>query len=65
MQLTQCPYDGSPLTVEKLSGAAFLLACDACDAVWERHGAVIDRVHGPDLEKVRRAAERNPLDTST
>jgi hypothetical protein len=64
MQLTQCPYDGSALTVEYLSGGAFLLSCDHCEAVWERHGALIDRVHGPDLDKVRREAERNPLDTS-
>ena len=63
MQLTQCPYDRSALTVEHLSGGAFLLSCEVCEAVWERHGALIERVHGPDLDKVRRGAERDPLDT--
>jgi len=64
VQLSQCPYDGSALTVEHLSGSTLLLSCDVCESVWERHGALIDRVHGPDLDKVRTAAERNALNTS-
>jgi len=53
MELRQCPFDGTPVTVENLSGGSLLLSCDTCGAAWEWHGAWIGRVHDPDPEKIR------------
>jgi len=57
MELTQCPYDGSRLGVEYRSGGSLLLSCEACEAVWERHGAWIGRVREPDLDKATLARD--------
>ena len=61
MQLTQCPYDGSDICVETLSGGSVLLSCDWCGAAWEWHGAWIHRVTAPDKEAVRSVRPNAPL----
>jgi len=61
VELSQCPYDGTPISVESLSGGSMLLSCDACTAAWEWHGAWIGRVRAPDRERVL-AARRARID---
>jgi len=56
VELTQCPFDGTALTVECASGA-MLLSCGSCDAIWERHGARIGPIREPDHARVRQARE--------
>lgn len=57
MELTQCPYDHTPIDAEVLSGGSMLLSCPCCSAAWEWHGAWLRRVHDPDREAVRIARE--------
>jgi len=57
VQLEQCPYDRSPITVEPLEGGAQLVACDACGAAWELRGTWIHRVREPDVATVRALRE--------
>jgi len=52
VKLTQCPYDGTPIDIEHLSGGSILLACPTCEAHWEQHGAWLGRVREPDWQKV-------------
>jgi hypothetical protein len=51
VRLTQCPYDGARLDAETVSGGSLVLACPACDAAWETHGAWVTRLREPDREK--------------
>ncbi|GIU87261.1 MAG: hypothetical protein KatS3mg009_1776 [Acidimicrobiia bacterium] len=57
MKLERCPYDGTPITAEVMSGGSLLLSCTTCGAAWERHGAWIRRLQAPDREAVRGARE--------
>ncbi len=52
MELTQCPYDSTPIEAEGLSGGSMLLTCTHCRAEWEWHGAWLRRVREPDREAV-------------
>lgn len=65
MELSQCPLDGTDLTVEYMAGGSMLLSCEACDAVWERHGAWVGRVQEPDPDKARRARESSGRSDAT
>ena len=61
MELSQCPYDSTPIEAEALSGGSMLLTCSACSAAWELHGAWLRRVREPDREAVLLARdERSP-----
>jgi len=55
VELSQCPFDGTALTVEYLSGGSMLLWCEACEAIWERHGAWVGRVREPIPDRARTA----------
>ncbi len=55
MELTQCPYDGTPVEGETCSGGSLLIVCPACEAEWEWHGAWIRRVREPNREKLTAA----------
>jgi hypothetical protein len=55
MELTQCPYDGTPIGNDRLPGGALLLSCCRCGAAWEQHHSMIWRVQAPDRDEVRRA----------
>ena len=55
MELTQCPYDSTPIDAESLSGGSMLLTCPCCSAAWEWHGAWLRRVQAPDRDAVRSA----------
>lgn len=55
VDLTQCPYDGSPVEAEAYSGGSVLLDCPCCGAAWEWHNALVRRVREPDREKVLQA----------
>ena len=65
MELTQCPYDSTPIEAEALSGGSMLLTCGRCAAAWELHGAWLRRVREPDREAVRMAREESPNAKST
>ena len=58
MTLSQCPYDGTPVQAEALSGGSILLSCGACEAAWEYHGAWLGQLRKPDRNKVRAARRR-------
>jgi hypothetical protein len=55
VQLTQCPYDSTPIEAEVVAGGSFLLSCTCCGAKWEWHGAWVHRINEPDREAVREA----------
>jgi hypothetical protein len=57
VELTQCPYDATPIEAESLSGGSMLLTCPRCRAEWEWHGAWLRRVREPDREAVKNARE--------
>jgi hypothetical protein len=57
VELTQCPYDGTEIEAEVLSGGSMLLTCPRCSAAWEWHGAWLRRVREPDREAVITAHE--------
>jgi hypothetical protein len=57
VQLSQCPYDRSPIQAEVCSGGSLLLKCECCGAEWEWHGAWLRRLQEPDREAVRNARE--------
>ena len=57
MELTQCPYDSTPIEAEGLSGGSMLLTCPRCSAAWELHGAWLRRVQEPDRDAVVTARE--------
>jgi hypothetical protein len=57
MQLERCPYDGRPVSAETASGGSLIVACEACDAAWEWHGAWLRRVREPDRAKLLAARE--------
>jgi hypothetical protein len=38
MDLTQCPYDGTDVEAEMVSGGSILLVCPHCEKEWESHG---------------------------
>jgi hypothetical protein len=61
MELTQCPYDGTAISVETLSGGSLLLRCSSCEAAWERHGVWIGRLRPPDRHLLRAARARAVL----
>jgi hypothetical protein len=50
--LTQCPYDGTPIEIEHLSGGSMTLSCPTCGVLWERHGGWVSRLREPDWQKV-------------
>ena len=50
VELTQCPYDRTPIEAESLSGGSMLLTCPPCAAAWEWHGAWLRRVREPDRD---------------
>ncbi len=64
MELTQCPYDGTPIEAEALSGGSMLLSCPQCSAAWEWHGAWLRRVREPDRGAVRIAREEPRTETT-
>jgi hypothetical protein len=64
VELTQCPYDSTPIEAEVLSGGSMLLTCSACDAAWELHGAWLRRVREPDRDAVRMAREERSPETA-
>ncbi|HTD49898.1 MAG TPA: hypothetical protein VK771_04820 [Acidimicrobiia bacterium] len=64
MELTQCPYDGTPIEAEALSGGSMLLTCSRCSAAWEWHGAWLRRVREPDRDAVRAAREQHSTETT-
>jgi hypothetical protein len=55
MELSECPLDGTALTVEYMAGGSMLLSCESCEAMWERHGAWVGRVRDADPDKARLA----------
>ncbi len=55
VQLTNCPYDSTPIEAETCSGGSLLLSCPCCDAAWEWHGAWLRRLREPDRDAVRAA----------
>ncbi len=57
VDLTQCPYDSTPIEAEAYSGGSVLLDCPCCGAAWEWHSALVRRVREPDRERVLRARE--------
>ena len=57
MELTQCPYDSTPIDAEFLSGGSMLLTCPRCQAEWEMHGAWLRRIREPDRDAVVIARE--------
>ena len=57
VQLSQCPYDQSPIEAEVCSGGSLLLKCECCGAAWEWHGAWLRRLQEPNREAVRTARE--------
>jgi hypothetical protein len=64
VELTQCPYDSTPIEAEVLSGGSMLLTCSACSAAWELHGAWLRRVREPDREAVLIAREERSPETA-
>jgi hypothetical protein len=64
VELTQCPYDSTPIEAEALSGGSMLLTCSRCSAAWELHGAWLRRVREPDRDAVVTAREE-PRSTET
>jgi hypothetical protein len=59
VELTQCPYDHTPIEAEGLSGGSMLLTCPRCSAAWEWHGAWLRRVQDPDRNAVVLAREES------
>lgn len=57
VELTQCPYDRTPIEAEALSGGSMLLTCARCSAAWELHGAWLRRVREPDRDAVKLARD--------
>jgi hypothetical protein len=62
VELSQCPYDHTPITAEACSGGSVVLTCPACEAAWEWHGAWLRRFREPDREKML-AARAEPKST--
>ena len=61
VELTQCPYDRTPIEAESLSGGSMLLTCPQCAAAVELHRAWLHRVREPDRDAVLIARnERSP-----
>jgi hypothetical protein len=52
VELTQCPYDHTPIEAEAWSGGSVVLSCPVCGAAWEWHGAWLRRMRDPDRAKV-------------
>jgi hypothetical protein len=44
---TKCPYDGTDVEAEMVSGGMVLLVCPHCGGEWESHGAWTREVHAP------------------
>lgn len=47
MELRNCPYDQTPITVAHRSGGSLLLSCTVCGTQWERHGAWLRKLEDP------------------
>jgi hypothetical protein len=62
VELTQCPYDRTPIEAEEWSGGSVVVSCPGCGAAWEWHGAWLRRIREPERDKVleARAASRSP-----
>ena len=62
VDLTQCPYDQTPIEAEAWSGGSVVLSCPICGAAWEWHGAWLRRVREPERAKVleARGGTRSP-----
>ncbi len=52
VELTQCPYDSTPIDAEFMSGGSMLLTCPRCLAEWEWHGAWLRRIREPNRSAV-------------
>ncbi len=65
VELTQCPYDSTPIEAEVLSGGSMLLTCSCCSAAWEWHGAWLRRVQEPDRAAIRNAHAPRSTETLT
>ena len=52
MELRQCPYDGTEVDAEVVSGGSLVLSCRHCGASWETHGAWVRRFVPPDRRAV-------------
>jgi len=63
VELTQCPYDATPIEAEALSGGSMLLTCSRCSAAWEWHGAWLRRVREPERDAVLIAREEQQRST--
>ena len=57
VELTQCPYDSTPIEAEGLSVGSMLLTCPRCSAAWEWLGAWLRRVREPNRDAVVNARE--------
>jgi hypothetical protein len=47
MELRNCPYDQTPITIAQRSGGSLLLSCGLCGSQWERHGAWLRKLEAP------------------
>jgi len=63
VDITQCPYDGTPIDAEAYSGGSVLLDCPCCGAAWEWHSALVRRVREPDRERI--LAARSAVDQAS
>ena len=60
VDLTQCPYDSTPVEAEAYSGGSVLLDCPCCGAAWEWHNALLRRVREPNRTAVMAARNAGP-----
>jgi len=58
VDLSQCPYDHTPVEADAWSGGSIVLTCPACEAQWEWHGAWLRRLTEPNREKMLAARNR-------
>jgi hypothetical protein len=65
VELSQCPYDHTPIAAEVCSGGSVMLTCPACGAAGEWHGAWFRRLQEPDRDKMRAAREMTNSTEST
>ena len=59
VELNHCPYDSTEIEAETFSGGSVILACPACEAAWEWHGAWLRRLREPVRDKVIEARNRS------
>lgn len=61
MNLTQCPYDATEISVESYEGGVYLISCPLCMAQWETHSGWVARVSEPDWDIVKTYTEIQSL----